>query len=157
MRVILVSVLLLFSMLFCVLINFADLQESNVTKTKAKNQASTIKHDRAKFNYQMSCQGCHTPTGQGFQSVPKLKGFLGNFLQTPEGREYLIKVPGAAYSPLTDKELAEVINWMLLTFAEDSLSSDWEVYTATEVAKFRKDPLLETQEYRNNLLQSFDY
>ena len=116
-------------------------------------QAADINEKRAKFNYQMFCQGCHTPDGVGGKSVPKLKGFMGHFLKTQKGREYLVRVPGAANAPLDDNLLAEVLNWKLLQFSEGSLPLKWTPYTGEEVAEYRKDPLLEVVEYRRLLVK----
>ena len=66
--------------------------------------------NRAQLNYMLNCQGCHAKDGRGLGDVPALKGFVGNFLSSNEGRAYLIRVPGSANSPLTDVELAEVVN-----------------------------------------------
>ncbi len=108
--------------------------------------------DRAKFNYQLFCQGCHVGTGIGGNSVPRLKGFVGNFLLTQEGREYLVKVPGSANSKLSDRQLAEVLNWILVSFANESLPEKWLPYQALEVGDYRQNPLFEVVEYRKNLV-----
>ena len=113
-----------------------------------------INEQRAKFHYQMSCQGCHTGDGAGYNSVPKLKGELGRFLQSQAGREYLVRVPGSANAALTNEQLAEVLNWMLLQFSGDSLTADWRPYQADEVAAYRRAPLLEVVRYRQQLVAS---
>jgi len=51
--------------------------------------------DRAKFNHQMICQGCHTPDGTGSKSVAKIRNYMGYFLQNQLVREYLVRVPQA--------------------------------------------------------------
>ena len=111
-----------------------------------------INSERARFNYQLFCQGCHVGTGVGGKSVPSLRGFVGNFLLTQEGREYLVRVPGAAYSTLTDEQLAEVLNWILVSFAEKSLREEWRPFQATEVAVYRRSPLYEVVHYRAGLI-----
>ncbi|MCR8923101.1 cytochrome c [Dasania sp. GY-MA-18] len=107
---------------------------------------------RAKFNYQMFCQGCHTQDGMGGRGVPQLKGFMGHFLSSQVGREYLVRVPGSANSVLDDEQLAEVLNWMLLNFAEDSLQASFQPYQASEVAGYRQQPLMEVLAYRKALV-----
>ena len=114
--------------------------------------AQEVNGARAKFNYQMLCQGCHTPDGSGKKSVPELKGFIGNFLATQEGREYLIKVPGAANSALDDKELAEVMNWIIVEMGQDSVPKNMQPYTGAEVGKYRADSLFEVIEYRKAII-----
>ena len=64
--------------------------------------AVEINEQRAQFNYQMFCQGCHTPDGAGAVTVPRMKDHVGYFLEIPEGREYLVRVPGSATSALND-------------------------------------------------------
>lgn len=108
--------------------------------------------DKAHFNYQMSCQGCHAPDGAGAQSVPQLKGHVGTFLQTEEGREYLVRVPGSATSALDNKELAGVLNWILTEFSGDSLAKNYEPYTEGEIGRLRRNPLNEVVLYRSKLL-----
>lgn len=108
--------------------------------------------DRAKFNYQMFCQGCHVGTGIGGSSVPNMNGFVGNFLLSQEGREYLVRVPGSANSTLSDEYLAEVLNWMLISFSKGSLQNNWKPYNAKEVGKYRANPLYEVVDYRNQVI-----
>lgn len=102
----------------------------------------------------MLCQGCHTPDGSGKKDVPELKDFIGNFLTNQAGREYLIQVPGSANSALNDKELAEVINWIIVEMAGKSKPTHFTHYQADEVKKYRKNPLFEVTEYRKQLLLS---
>ncbi len=114
--------------------------------------AVEINEERAQFNYQMFCQGCHTPDGVGAVTVPRMKDQVGHFLETERGREYLVRVPGSATSALNNDELAEVLNWILREFAGDSLASDYRAYTAEEVGRMRQVPLNEVEAYRAQLL-----
>ena len=114
--------------------------------------AEEINWQRAHYNYQMNCQGCHTPDGSGFKTVPQIKGHVGNFLTTEAGRQYLVRVPGSATSALDDNELAEVLNWILEEFAGNSLRESYRPYTAQEVGELRQEPLNEVYQYRTQLL-----
>ena len=114
--------------------------------------ATEINFDRAKFNYQMSCQGCHTIDGTGGKDTPKIKDFIGKFLTTQQGREYLVRVPGSANSTLEDTQLAEVLNWIIIEMGGDSVPQNMQYYTASEVAQLRKNPLFEVTEYRKQLI-----
>lgn len=114
--------------------------------------AGEMNYQRAHYNYQMFCQGCHTPDGSGAMSVPQMKGHVGYFLEIPRGREYLVRVPGSATSALDDEQLAEVLNWILLEFAGDSVAPDYRHYTSTEVGQLRQAPLNEVVQYREQLL-----
>lgn len=119
---------------------------SNIANANEINQA------RAKFNYQMLCQGCHTPDGTGGNDTPKMKDHIGNFLSTQDGREYLVRVPGSANSALDDPQLAEVLNWIIIEMGGDSTPDDMQHYTAEEVGKLRKEALFEVTEYRKQIL-----
>src|SRR5210317_266988 len=101
-------------------------------------RAGEINQARAQFNYQMFCQGCHTPDGSGATTVPRMKGQVGYFMDSPRGREYLVRVPGSATSALDDEQLAEVLNWIVQEFAGDSMAPDYRQYTSTEVGQLRQ-------------------
>ncbi len=121
-----------------------------------QGSAAAINERRAKFHYQMLCQGCHTEDGRGFNSVPRLQGYVGHFLNSEEGRSYLVRVPGSANADLDDDGLAELLNWMVLEFAQGSEPVEWQPYTESEVANYRKAPLLEVIEYRRQLVQQIE-
>lgn len=119
--------------------------------------AQEINDARATFNYQMLCRGCHTPDGSGSKDVPRIKGFIGNFLATPKGRDYLVKVPGSANAALSDAQLAEVLNWIILEMGGDSVPENMTFYTADEVGELRQEPLLEVVNYRRQLLAEMGF
>jgi mono/diheme cytochrome c family protein len=103
----------------------------------------------------LQCQGCHTPDGRGVPGrVPSFKGFLGKFLQVDGGREFLVRVPGAAQSPLTDAELAALTNWMLRHFSAAELPTKFDPYGEAEVARLRSQPLVEVSAERRRLLEN---
>ena len=122
-------------------------------QTNAADNLLEMNTDRAKFNYQMLCQGCHTPDGTGGKSVPKIKNYIGYFLQNQIAREYLVRVPGSANSSLNDEQLAEVLNWMIIELGGESVPKNMQYYTANEVAKLRQHPLFEVVEYREMLVK----
>ncbi len=104
--------------------------------------------------YTLNCWGCHRPNAEGIPgTVPRLAGSMGYFLHIPEGRAYLVEVPGVASSPLTDAEVAEVVNWLLVTFSKDQLPKDFVPYTAAEVAKHRHHQLVNITQVRLGLAQ----
>jgi hypothetical protein len=107
----------------------------------------------ARTNYILMCQGCHLADGTGTpEKVPALKDEVGRFLQVAGGREYLIQVPGTSQSPLTDQEVAAVLNWILDNFSSTELPADFRPYTTAEVARFRYEPLANASEVRAGLL-----
>ena len=111
---------------------------------------------RALFNYQMFCQGCHSADGSGNKSVPQLKDSMNKFMASQQGREYLIRVPGAANSVLNDEQLTEVMNWMLRNFTDSSNAPTWKPYEVHEISEYRQSPLYETVEYRRNLIANLE-
>lgn len=114
--------------------------------------AGELNPQRAQFNYQMSCQGCHAPDGSGANTVPRMRDQVGFFLATTAGREYLVRVPGSAVSALDDSDLAEVLNWIVQEFAGASVTVSFEPYTPQEVGRLRRHPLNEVVQYRAQLL-----
>jgi mono/diheme cytochrome c family protein len=64
-------------------------------------------------DYMLYCMGCHGAEARGVPGkVPPLAITLGRFMRTPEGRNYVLRVPGAANSVLSDAQLAAVLNWL---------------------------------------------
>jgi mono/diheme cytochrome c family protein len=105
--------------------------------------AADVKQARARQNYMVHCQGCHLPDASGSPGrVPNMKDFIGNFLRVPGGREFIIRVPGAASALISDEELAELMNWLLETFSKEQLPADFKPYTAAEAGTLRKHPLI---------------
>ena len=89
-------------------------------------------------DYLVHCSGCHQQNGAGVADlVPPLSG-LAPFLATPEGRAYLVRVPGVAQAALDDERLATLLNWVL---SEMSGKTPDPAYDAREVKALRADPL----------------
>jgi hypothetical protein len=97
-------------------------------------------------DYLLYCRGCHLHTGDAVPSanVPSLRE-LAPLLRSPEGRDYIVRVPGVSQTPMSDARLAAVLNWVVENFNADSVSADFRAYTAEEVAGARNrvltDPL----------------
>ncbi|MES1928923.1 hypothetical protein SADO_06702 [Salinisphaera dokdonensis CL-ES53] len=111
---------------------------------------------RPQVNYQLECSGCHRVDGQGSRAndVPRMKDFVGHFLEVEGGREFLVRVPGVSQSSFTDAQLASLMNWMLTShIAGDSTPDHFVPYTAEEVADLRATPLDEIDTTRDVLLQ----
>jgi hypothetical protein len=109
-------------------------------------------------DYMLACQGCHLDDGRGFpaRGVPKLTGYLGNFLKVPGGREFLVQVPGSAQSDLPDARLAALLNWMLRTFSPQQLPADFVDYSAAEIGRLRTHPLVKVAATRAELVRRID-
>ena len=98
--------------------------------------AATTANPRS--DYMIHCMGCHRLDGQGMPpEVPAFDRMLGEIITRPEGRSYLIQVPGASQSPLNDGQLARVLTWILREFSNASLPDDFQDISLREVQKFR--------------------
>ncbi len=115
-----------------------------------------VNANRARFNYMLNCQGCHSADGSGIGDIPEMKNFVGNFLRVPGGREFLVRVPGSANAPLNDALLAELLNWMLMEMSANELPADWQPYTEAEVTVYRSTPLLDVEKLRTALINQID-
>jgi hypothetical protein len=103
--------------------------------------------------YAMECQGCHLADGSGgLNNIPTLRNSVAKFPAVAGGREYLVRVPGAALSSLSDQELSDVLNWMLRTFGPLESTRLYRAYTADEVAGLRRQPLTEISNTREQLM-----
>jgi len=106
-----------------------------------------------RINYTLYCQGCHLVDGSGTPNkVPALKNEVGRFLLVEGGREYLVQVPGTSQSPMSDAEVAAVLNWILENFSPDQLPADFVPYTTQEVARVRPEPLANVSAVREELI-----
>ena len=107
--------------------------------------------------FALNCQGCHRADGTGTPgSVPALADSVARFLAVPGGREYLVQVPGVAQAPLDDAALAVVVNWMLNRFDAQHVPKDFQPYTADEIGRLRKSPLVDVEKVRASLLKAVD-
>lgn len=96
---------------------------------------------RARTNYMIHCQGCHLPEAIGNPgTVPRMNNFVGYFLRSQQGREFIVRVPGVSTSSLPDALLTELMNWLLLTYSAPQLPKDFVPFTVEEIAALRPDP-----------------
>jgi hypothetical protein len=109
----------------------------------------------AALDYTLHCEGCHRADGAGTPgSVPPLAGSVGRLARAPGGREFLARVPGVATSPLDDAALAAVLNWMLARFGGADVPADFVPYTADEVARLRRQPLVDVERAKQQILEA---
>lgn len=112
----------------------------------------------ARFDWQMNCQGCHHPNGEGnaVRGIPPLER-LETFQRSTEGREFLIRVPGMARSALSDEELTVLANWMMTEFVSPDSKVRWQPYSIEEVADLRRRPITSgIVEYRASLVRQLE-
>ena len=92
-------------------------------------------------DFARQCQGCHGADGMGARAaIPRLRAFVGYFTHLPEGRDYLMRVPGVVFAPIDDQRLAAVLNWTLATFSPAEMAPDFAPFTAAEVDRAPKEP-----------------
>jgi mono/diheme cytochrome c family protein len=108
-----------------------------------------------RLDYMLHCRGCHGPDGGGAPgAAPTFRERLGRFLALPEGRAYLVRVPGTAQSELDDARTAALLNWMLAEFSPAAVPADFTPYEAAEVARLRAKALLDPAAERRRLLHA---
>lgn len=96
---------------------------------------------RAQMNWMLHCQGCHRADGTGNAGgTPNVVGEIAQFLSVEGGREYLIRVPGVANAGLSNDQLAELLNWTLVTFDPEHVPAEFEPFSAEEIAAGRGQP-----------------
>jgi len=106
----------------------------------------------ARANYLLHCGGCHLPNGTGAPpDVPSLVETLGPIVASPEGRAYVMRVPGASQAPLDDRQLAQVMNWVLATFNKKTLPKDFRPLEPEEATAARQHVLADPVSYRKRL------
>ena len=95
--------------------------------------------ERGRIDYVLHCSGCHALDGTGVEAkgIPQVKDRIGYFVRFPEGRAFLLQVPGLLSAGLSDERAAGVTNWMIEYFAGASMPADFTPYTAEEARRYR--------------------
>ena len=110
-----------------------------------------------RISYLLHCGGCHLPDGRGVPpEVPTLRDELGKLVQIPGGRDYIVRVPGASQAPISDQELADVLNFVLMEFNEPTLPSDFKPLQESEVSASRRNILADPFKYRDKLWRLYE-
>jgi cytochrome c553 len=100
------------------------------------------KIEAAQGSYLLYCGGCHGINGHSSDiAVPGLKGQVDAFLCLPAGREYIVRLPNVAFAPLSDAQLAELMNFVVALGRTREGRGD-RPYTAAEVGVLRRKPLI---------------
>jgi hypothetical protein len=110
---------------------------------------------QAAVNYQLNCMGCHLADGSGeLGRVPSLRRSMALLSATPAGRDYIIRVPGVAQSPLSDEETAALLNWMARNLSDLAVTASFADFSAAEIRRSRSHPLAQVRETRSRLLNA---
>jgi mono/diheme cytochrome c family protein len=105
-------------------------------------------------DYVLHCMGCHGASAQGVPGkVPPLAKTLVQFMRSPAGRSYVLRVPGASNSMLSDAQLAEVLNWIAAHFGGDQLAGAAGPFTTEEVSANRHMPMASVQATRREVVK----
>lgn len=93
----------------------------------------------AQSDYVEYCGGCHGIQGRSAPApIPELRERVGWFLCTPEGREYLIRLPNVSHVPLADNdEVASLMNFVVFGLGGASAPSGARPFDAAEVQQLR--------------------
>lgn len=111
--------------------------DSKALSIAAGAQSAPVSHLTPRTNFALHCQGCHLPDGSGFaERVPDMRGELSAMVRLPEGRRYLVQVPGTANSTLDNRATAELLNWLIPEMGPKPVAG-FKPYTEAEVAALR--------------------
>jgi hypothetical protein len=106
-------------------------------------------------NYQLRCMGCHLADGSGQPGrVPSIRRTLVLFSSSPQGRDYVARVPGVAQSPLSDEDTAALLNWMARNLSDLKVPPGFTDYSTAEIHRVRDRPLVRVSAIRARLLKA---
>jgi cytochrome c553 len=112
---------------------------------------------RAQIDYLERCGGCHGIEGVSAQElVPTLRHRAGYFLCTRLAREYLVRLPSVATSPLSDEAVANLMNFVVFDIGDaPNLAPNAQTFSAAEVHLLRRNPLNEValSAYRSGVIE----
>jgi len=104
-------------------------------------------------DYMLFCMGCHGAQAQGVPGkIPPLAGTVSLFMRTAGGRNYVLRVPGAANSALPDAQLAAVLNWLAARYGSDA-QPPATPFTTEEVTRTRHQPLADVKARRREVVR----
>ena len=109
---------------------------------------------QARMHYLLHCSGCHQSDGSGSVSngIPRMQGQVGHFLRLPEGRDFLVQVPGTSQSSLNDADVARLLNWLVRSLSREQVPADFQPYTTGEVSRLRAQPLSDAPAVRQRVV-----
>ena len=127
---------------------------SRLTVALAASAFAVVLRASPAQDYMLYCMGCHGTQAQGVPGkIPPLAGALSLFMRTAEGRNYVLRVPGAANSALPDAQLAAT---QLSTAASYGAQGEPPPvpFTVAEVTSVRRTPLADVQTRRREVISS---
>ncbi len=110
--------------------------------TAAPSRAYTPEHMTARSTYLERCGGCHGVDGRSLTVlIPDLKDKAGYFLCDGEARDYVSRLPNIVFSRITDREMADLMNYVSFDLGGVSATRHAPAFTAAELARARKRAL----------------
>lgn len=101
----------------------------------------------------LHCSGCHGADAAGRAgAVPDLRDNLGRLVSSPDGRRFVLQVPGVAQARLADAEVAALTNWMLRRYSPASLPADFPPFQTSEVREARRTRLADVAAERRRVV-----
>ena len=97
--------------------------------------------EKGQYLYTLHCSGCHVRDGSGSPEgrIPRLAGQIGHFMKLPDGRRFVLQVPGVMNSGLANAQIETLMNWMVPHFAGASLDGNFVPYAPDEIKAARKN------------------
>lgn len=128
-----------------------------VTLLTAAASADGQSQGNPRLDYMLQCQGCHFADGSSRMDVgiPSMVGLAERFLDDPEGRAYLVQVPGVSQAPLDDRAIADLLNWILARFGTEAENADFAPYSEEEVARYRAADPIDVGATRARLIERY--
>ncbi|WP_454915181.1 c-type cytochrome [Xanthobacter sediminis] len=102
--------------------------------------------------YALHCAGCHQADGRGDHraGVPPFPGVVDQVLRQPDGRLFLTQAPGLLSAGLPVETEAELLNWIVATFAPET-ARQVPAFTAAEIADLRRRPVADFSGLRREI------
>ncbi|GHT81475.1 hypothetical protein AGMMS49543_04070 [Betaproteobacteria bacterium] len=102
-------------------------------------------------NYLLRCSGCHGADGTGSKmgGIPAFPGLISSFASDDTGRTYVMHVPGVVSTGLDNREIAEVMNYIVARWGDPAVAVP--SFTAAEVDARRAIPVADIVVLRRDI------
>ncbi len=84
--------------------------------------------------------------------IPDFRNYVASFSYSPKGREYLMHVPGVISASLSDREIAELMNYVMNRWGGNSLRADFMPFTEIEVTSLRQTSVKDVVKFRREVV-----
>lgn len=116
-------------------------------------QSALAGERRPEVNYVLRCAGCHGMDGTGAEKagIPPFPGLVDAFFADQQGRLYLMHVPGVVANGLSDREIAEVMNYVVDRWRKPG--AEVRHFSTEEVTRLRTEQLDDLVGLRREIAQ----